>query len=181
MKKSYDKPSSIFKSRDMTLLKKFSIIKAMIFTLIMYGYDSWTIKNGFRWRIDGFELWYWTRLLRVPWTTRTSNKSMLKEINPEYSLEVAMLKLKLQCFGQLMWRTYSLKDPITGKDWRQEEKRKIEDEMVGLHHWLNDLSLSKLRELVKDRKAWHAAVNGIAKSWTWLSDWTELNIPHSKC
>ena len=102
------KPSSIFKSRDITLPKKFNIIKAMMFPIVMYGCESWTIKNGEWWRTDSFELSYWTRLLRVPWTTRRSNKSMLKEINLEYSLEGAMLKLKLQYFGQLMWRNYSL-------------------------------------------------------------------------
>ena len=99
--------------------KKFSIIKGMIFPVVMYGCDSWTVKNGDWWRIDGFELWCWTRLLRVPWTTRTSNKSMLREINLEYSLGGPMLKLKLQYFGQLMWISYSLeKTLLTGKNWR---------------------------------------------------------------
>ena len=114
---------SILKSRDITLLTKVHLVKAMVFPVVMYRYESWTIKKAEHCRIDAFELWYWRRLLRVPWTARRSNQSILKEISPEYSLEGLMLKLKLQYFGYLMWRTDSLgKDPDAGKDWRWEEK-----------------------------------------------------------
>ena len=124
---------SILKSRDITLPTKVRLIKAMVFPVVMYGCEIWTIKKAEHWRIDAFELWYWRRLLRVPWTARRSNQSILNEISPEYSLEGLMLKLKLQYFGHLMWR----KDPDDGKDWRQEEKGTTEDERVGWHHGLN--------------------------------------------
>ena len=135
----------------------------------MYGCGSWTIKKAECRRIDAFELWCWRRLLRVPWTARRSNQSILKEISPEYSLEGLMLNLKLQYFGHwLIW-----KDPDAGKDWRQEEKGTAEDEMVGWHHLLDGHDLSRLQELVMDRDAWHAAVHGVTKSRTqWV---TELN------
>ena len=129
---------SILKSRDITLPTKVCLDKAMVFPVVMYGCESWIIKKAERRRIDAFELWCWRRLLRVPWTARRSNQSILKEISPEYSLEGLMLKRKLQYFGHLMWRTESLeKDPDAGKDWRQEEKGLTEDEMVGWHHYLN--------------------------------------------
>ena len=127
---------SIFKSRDITLPTKVRLVKAMVFPVVMYGCESWTIKRAECWRIDAFKLWCWRRLLRVPWTARRSNQSSLKEISPEYSLEGQMLKLKLQSFGPLMRRADSFeKDPDSGKDWRQEEKGTTEDEMAGWHHW----------------------------------------------
>ena len=109
----------------------------MVFLVVVYGYESWAIKKAEHWRIDTFELWCWRRLLRVPWTARRSNQSILKEISSEYSLEGLMLKLKLRYFGYLIRRIDSLEDPDSGKDWRQEEKGTTEDEMIGWHHWLD--------------------------------------------
>ena len=140
----------------------------------MYGCESWTTKKAECWGTDAFELWCWKRLSRVPWTARRSNQSVLKEISPEYSLDGMMLNLKLQYFGHLMRRPILMgKDLDAGKDWRQEEKRTTENEMVGWYHWLDGNSLSKLHDLVRDREAWHAAVHGVAKNQTRLSDWTE--------
>ena len=128
----------LLKSKDITLPIKVHLVKSMLFPVVRYGCESWTIKKAEWWRIDAFELWCWRRLLRVPWTARRSNQSILKEISPEYSLERLMLKLKLQYFGHLMWTTNSVeKDPDAGKDWRQEEKGTTEDEAVGWHHRLN--------------------------------------------
>ena len=127
--------NSILKSRDIALLTKVQLVKDMVFPLVMYACESWTIKKAELWRIDAFELWCWRRLLRVPWTARRSNQSILKEISPEYSLERLMLKLKLQYFGHLMWRTDSFeKTLMLVKDWRWEEKGMTEDEMAGWHH-----------------------------------------------
>ena len=129
---------SILKSRDIILPTKVHLIKAMIFPVVMYGCESWTIKKVKCRRIDAFELWSWRRLLRVPWTSRRSSQSILKEISPEYSLEGLMLKVKLQYFDHLLQKNWlSWKDPDAGKDWRREEKGTTEDEMVGWHHWLN--------------------------------------------
>ena len=129
---------SILKSRDITLPTKVRLVKAMVFPVVMYGCESWTIKKSECRRIDAFELWCWRRLVRVPWTARRSNQSILKEISPGCSLEGLMLRLKVQYFGHLMWRADSFwKDPDAGKDWGQEKKRTTEDEMVGWHHWLN--------------------------------------------
>ena len=128
---------SILKSRDITLPAKVRLVKAMVFPVVMYGCESWTVKKAERWRIDAFELWCWRRLLRVPWTARRSKQSILKEISPGCSLEGLILKLKLQYFGHLIRRVDSLEKTDAGRDWGQEEKGTTEDEMAGWHHWLD--------------------------------------------
>ena len=168
---------SILKSRDITLKTKVHFVKVMVFPVVMYGCESWTVKKAECQRIDAFEVWCWRRLLRVPWTARRSNQSILKEISPWCSLEGMMLKLKLQYFGHLMWRVDSLEKTlmlgrIGGRRRRGQQRMRWLD---GITDWM-DVNLSELQEMVMEREAWRAVIHGVAKSRTQLSGWTGLTL-----
>ena len=166
---------SILKSRDITLPTKVYIVKALVFPVVMYGCESWIIKKAEHQRTAAFELRCWRRLLRDPWTARRSNQSILKELYPEYWLEGLTLKLKFQYCGHLIWTgNSSEKDPDAGKDWRQKEKGAAEDKMVRQHHWLNEDEFEQTLGDSERQRSLACAVHGVAKSWTWFSNWTTI-------
>ena len=168
---------SILKNRDITLPTKVHLVKAIVFPVVMYGCESWTIKEAEHWRIDDFELWCWRRLLRVPWPARKSSQSILKEISPECSLEGLKLKLKLQYFHHLMWRADSLEKTLMLGKFEDRRRRgwKTEDEKVGWHHWLNGYGCWWTPGVGHGLGGLACCGSWSRKSWTWLSNWTELN------
>ena len=171
---SYDQPRQHIKKQRHYFANKVPSSQSLVLPVVMYGYESWTIKKAECQRIDAFELWCWRRLLNVSWTARSSNQSILKEISPEYSLEGLFWFWNSNTLATWCKQLTHLKRPHAGKDWGQVENGMTEDEMVGWHHWLNGYEFGKLQQLVMDREACCAAVHGFTNSQTQLSDWTEL-------